>query len=117
MTVLAPLHQWLPARTPAQGTRSKPAYLRGVCAELPASALLRRQSTEDHTGQDRDRAARCPAHTGIPGASGEEAQQLGTNTQRPARSNQRVLPLPGIQVAVLPRPVASDPCNPDEEDR
>src|SRR4051812_15029500 len=35
-----------------------------VCAELPASALLRRQSAEDHAGQDRDRAARCTAYPG-----------------------------------------------------
>lgn len=28
-----------------------------------------------------------------------------------------VLPLPGIQGAILPRPITSDPCDPDEEDR
>jgi hypothetical protein len=69
----------------------------------------------------RPRVARMlvenPADPGIPGASGEEARQLGANPQCPARRHQRVLPLPGIQGAVLPRPVAPDPCNPHEEDR
>jgi integrase len=81
MTALYCPLEHLPARAFTQGAQSRSAHVRGLRAELPAPARLRRCPPQDRAVEDRARAARRAADPGLPRSPGEEAGQLGAHAQ------------------------------------